>query len=136
MKRMPMTTRPGFENRNQQTVIRATDLAGTDHLQRIYVLRCGICHREYGANGSDIHIRRCPFCQGGKPGLPRTRIRIDQVAPVVADQDFDAGFSVGVEAAPNQAASRMAGLSARAGRPSLGARRLTASFGNTMVRHF
>ena len=63
-------TEPGFENRNRQTVIRTTGLAGTDHGQYVYVLRCGACGHEYGANGSDIFQRRCPRCQGGKPGLP------------------------------------------------------------------
>ena len=45
-------------------------LPGTDHLQRIYVLRCDHCGYEYGANGSDAHERKCPRCQGGRPGLP------------------------------------------------------------------
>ncbi len=63
------TTTLGYTNRNRQRVIRATDLAGTDHLQKIYVLRCEDCGTEYGANGSDIFQRLCPNCQGGKPGL-------------------------------------------------------------------
>jgi hypothetical protein len=64
------TTEPGFVNPNRQEVIRRTNLAGNDHLQYTYVLRCGNCDTEYGANGSDIHLRRCPKCQGGRPGLP------------------------------------------------------------------
>jgi hypothetical protein len=64
------TTEIGYVNRNGQTVIRATGLPGTDHLQRVYVLRCGKCGDEYGANGSDIHGRKCPSCGGGQPGLP------------------------------------------------------------------
>ena len=63
------STRPGFTNANAQTVIRPTGLAGTDHGQSIYVLRCGHCSEEYGANGSDIWLRKCPRCQGGRPGL-------------------------------------------------------------------
>ena len=63
------TTTPGFRNLNDQVVVRDTGLPGTDHLQRIYVLRCGSCHSEYGANGSDIFQRRCPSCGGGRPGL-------------------------------------------------------------------
>ena len=65
------TTRKGFINPNGQVVLRATGLPGTDHLQRIYVLLCTQpgCGHEYGANGSDIHGRRCPACQGGAPGL-------------------------------------------------------------------
>jgi len=64
------TTDPGYVNRNGQTVVRATGEPGTDHHQRIYVLRCTHCTTEYGANGSDIHERKCPKCQGGKAGLP------------------------------------------------------------------
>lgn len=64
------TTEPGYKNRNGQVVVRPTHLPGTDHNQYIYVLRCGVCGHEYGANGSDIHLRRCPNCQGGAPGLP------------------------------------------------------------------
>lgn len=64
------TTKPGYENRNRQTVVRPTGLAGTDYGQSVYVLRCRACAHEYGANGSDIFQRRCPRCQGGAPGLP------------------------------------------------------------------
>lgn len=64
------TTTIGYVNRNNQEVICATGLPGTDHGQYIYVLRCRDCGHEYGANGSDIFQRKCPKCQGGKPGLP------------------------------------------------------------------
>ncbi len=64
------TTVPGYENRNRQTVVRATGLAGNDHLQRVSELRCGDCGHSYGSNGSDNHQRKCPNCQGGAPGLP------------------------------------------------------------------
>jgi hypothetical protein len=64
------TTAPGYENRNGQRVIRDTGKAGSDYGQRVYVLRCRSCAHEYGANGSDIHERKCPECQGGRPGLP------------------------------------------------------------------
>ena len=64
------TTTPGYINRNCQRVVRKTDLPGNDHLQKTYELRCGHCGGSYGANGSDIWLRRCPHCQGGAPGLP------------------------------------------------------------------
>jgi hypothetical protein len=64
-----LTTAPGYRNRNGQTVLRSTGLAGTDHGQSVYVLQCGGCKHEYGSNGSDIFQRRCPVCQGGRPGL-------------------------------------------------------------------
>jgi len=63
------TTEIGYRNRNDQVVVLPTDLPGTDHNQKVYVLRCERCSHEYGANGSDIHLRRCPNCQAGRPGL-------------------------------------------------------------------
>jgi hypothetical protein len=38
-------------------------------MQSVYVLRCSHCGHLYGANGSDIHLRKCPMHQGGAPGL-------------------------------------------------------------------
>jgi hypothetical protein len=67
--KVPWTTAPGYVNRKQQEVLRNTGLPGSDHCQVIYVLRCGACGHEYGANGSDIFERKCPQCQGGAPGL-------------------------------------------------------------------
>jgi hypothetical protein len=63
------TTVPGYRNKNCQVTVRATGQPGTDHLQKIYVLRCENCELEYGANGGDIFQRRCPRCGGGRPGL-------------------------------------------------------------------
>lgn len=63
------TTARGFVNRNEQVVIRNTGLPGTDHQQIVYQLGCSICGHVYGANGSDIHLRLCPKCQGGAAGL-------------------------------------------------------------------
>ena len=54
---------PGFKNRNEQTVIRNTGKAGTDYLQYVYEMKCQVCGHHYGANGSDIHLRKCPSCQ-------------------------------------------------------------------------
>ena len=63
------STQPGFTNRNEQKVVRKTDLPGTDFVQLVYELECTRCAAQYGANGSDIHRRKCPECQGGAPGL-------------------------------------------------------------------
>ena len=63
------TTDVGYENLNQQTVVRQTDLPGNLPGQTVYVLKCGRCGAEYGTNGCDIHLRRCPSCMGGPPGL-------------------------------------------------------------------
>lgn len=64
------TTSIGYVNRNGQVVVRNTGLPGTDHGQSVYQIGCSICGNVYGANGSDIHLRKCPKHQGGATGLP------------------------------------------------------------------
>ena len=61
----------GYINKNNQEVIRRTDIQGTDYQQRVYVVRCNKpnCGYEYGANGTDLFERMCPKCQNGAPGL-------------------------------------------------------------------
>jgi hypothetical protein len=63
------TTAIGYRNEHGQVVIQKTALHGSLPDQRVYVLRCGDCGHEYGANGSELHLCRCPQCQGGSPGL-------------------------------------------------------------------
>lgn len=63
------TTDIGYENLNEQSVVRRTDLPGSLSGQKVYVLNCSRCGVHYGANGSDIYLRRCPDCMGGPPGL-------------------------------------------------------------------
>jgi hypothetical protein len=65
----PVTTKSGYVNRNGQVVIRSSGLPGSDHLQTVYQLGCSVCGHVYGANGTDIHLRLCPQCQSGAPGL-------------------------------------------------------------------
>jgi hypothetical protein len=72
MSRDKGTTTPGFVNPHRQEVIRNTGNAGTDHGQFVYELKCQLSGQHYGANGSDIHERKCPACQGGKPRLALT----------------------------------------------------------------
>ena len=74
MPRSKGWTEPGRINEHEPEVIRKTNLPGTDHNQYIYVLRCGYCGHEYGVNGSDIHLRKCPSDshpphERGAPGL-------------------------------------------------------------------
>jgi len=64
------TTKIGFVSDSGQVVIRNTNALGTDKNQTIYQLGCSVCGYVYGANGSDIHIRKCPKHDGGMPGLP------------------------------------------------------------------
>ena len=63
------TTAVGYKNRNEQVVLTQTTHVGNGHNQRVYVLHCGYCGYEYGANGCDIFLRQCPGCRKGKPGL-------------------------------------------------------------------
>ena len=70
------TTIPGYVNRNKQRTDGCTGLPGSDHLQYVYRMTClrevsgNVCGHVYGANGSDIHCRKCPRCQGGAAGEP------------------------------------------------------------------
>lgn len=65
------TTDPGYTNRKGQVVIESTGAPSTTFPgQLIYRLKCQACAHEYGSNGTDIHVRNCPKCQGGKPGEP------------------------------------------------------------------
>lgn len=59
----------GFLNPHSQICTGHRGKAGTDHLQLVYRVECGLCGHVYGANGSDMHERRCPACQNGAPGL-------------------------------------------------------------------
>ena len=65
------TTEPGYENPNRQRNLGKTDppLPGNDHNQVTYIVECLHCGHRYGANGSELHIRKCPKCQDGAPGL-------------------------------------------------------------------
>ena len=59
----------GHVNLNRQKLVAKTLLAGTDYNQKVWHLACEVCGLDYGANGSDFHIRKCPACQNGCPGL-------------------------------------------------------------------
>ena len=65
------TTSIGYINRNNQIVHGTRGVEGNDHCQVSYKPECleQGCGFEYGANGSDIFQRKCPKCQGGKPGI-------------------------------------------------------------------
>ena len=72
----PRSTSPGHVNPQGQTVIRRVGKSPSWKGQYTYELACGDCGHHYGANGPDIDRadggegRRCPECQGGKPGDP------------------------------------------------------------------
>jgi hypothetical protein len=63
------STKTGFVNLKGQVVIRKTEMDGNDHMQKVYQIACSNCGAVYGANGSDLHLRKCPECQSGQPGL-------------------------------------------------------------------
>ena len=65
-------TNPGCKNQNCQINLGRTSppRRGSGHLQNVYVMHCPCCELNYGANGADIWLRKCPFHQEGKPGEP------------------------------------------------------------------
>ena len=63
------STQIGFKNGNGQVCQGTLGIEGTDHMQVDYKVECALCGFVYGANGSDIHERKCPNCRGGKPGI-------------------------------------------------------------------
>ena len=64
------TTKIGYINDNNQLNFGTKWVEGTDYNQYSYKLKCLDCCHEYGSNGSDIHLRKCPACKQGKPGIP------------------------------------------------------------------
>lgn len=59
-------------NRNRQMLV-CTYAKGEpcNHpFARLVMLVCGDCKKPYGANTCDAHNRKCPYCMGGRPGLP------------------------------------------------------------------
>ncbi len=63
------TTKIGYRNENDQIVLGTRGVDGTDHCAKAYAVFCLRCGELYGANGTDLHGRKCPECDGGRPGL-------------------------------------------------------------------
>ena len=65
-------TEPGSVNRHGQVNLGCTNppRRGSNPRNWVYVMHCPVCVRNYGANGGDIHERKCPYHQGGEPGEP------------------------------------------------------------------
>jgi hypothetical protein len=60
---------PGTVNGRGQEVVERTGAASASFPgQTVYRMKCRGCGGEYGANGCDVWSRRCPLCQGGRPG--------------------------------------------------------------------
>lgn len=68
------SVRIGYVSANGQRCCGHRGVLGTDHGQYAYKLECTRCGYVYGANGSDVHLRLCPECQGGAPGIPYWKI--------------------------------------------------------------
>ena len=63
----------GDSNPNGQVLIRkTTQPSPTFSGQNIWEMECKDCKHTYGANGCDVHHRRCPNCQGGNDGFDVT----------------------------------------------------------------
>ena len=59
----------GKINRMGQLCCGTREIEGNDYNQYAYKVCCTHCEHVYGANGSDMHERKCPRCQGGEPGI-------------------------------------------------------------------
>jgi len=63
------TTKIGQVNKNNQKCLGHRNVKGTDHFQYAYKTECLDCGNIYGSNGTDLHQRMCPICQGGAPSI-------------------------------------------------------------------
>ena len=56
-------------NKNGQLIVEKTNLKSSTHaFAKVWLMKCTKCGHEYGANGCDAHIRRCPNCDRGRAG--------------------------------------------------------------------
>jgi hypothetical protein len=65
-----VVTAPGYRNEDGQVVVARTSRTGGEPAQRVFMMRCSVCGREYGTYGAEIPHRLCPHCQDGPAGLP------------------------------------------------------------------
>ena len=63
------TTQIAYENSNNQKVLGSRNLDATDKQKVTYKMVCGNCGEVYGAKTAEIHRRKCPACQEGKPSV-------------------------------------------------------------------
>ena len=56
----------GYINNWKQKNMGITEKHAVRPYARIYQMYCTVCCHTYFANGSDIHLKKCPNCQGGK----------------------------------------------------------------------
>jgi len=63
------SSRSGTVNKHGQMLMGAPAAAGNDPSPRAVKMFCTHCYLSYGANGSDVWLRKCPRCQGGVPGI-------------------------------------------------------------------
>ena len=63
------TAQIGHVNDNNQKVLGTRGVEGNDYNQYSYKMECLDCGHIYGANGSDIHLRKCPRHQDGALGI-------------------------------------------------------------------
>ena len=63
------TVQIGFKNDNNQKCHGHRGKPGNLPGQLAYKIECLCCGCIYGANGCDVHERRCPSCQCGADGI-------------------------------------------------------------------
>ena len=65
-KKAGYSTINGYVNDNEQKNMGRLEERGTDFGQWFYQMECQKCGALYKSNGTDIHQRKCPNCQGGR----------------------------------------------------------------------
>ena len=63
------TTDAGYINRNNQKNLGLRGVSDTHYNQKFFEMECLECGHKYLANGCDIWLRKCPFCQGNFIGI-------------------------------------------------------------------
>ena len=65
------TTVTGYVNPNDQKNLGRVvpERKNLGNGQYMYRMKCRKCHGKYNCWGGDIHHHRCPYCDGGAPGL-------------------------------------------------------------------
>ena len=58
----------GYINPNGQRCCGHRGVPGNDHLQFAHKVECEHCGHVYGANGSDLHLRKCSRVSGWTGG--------------------------------------------------------------------
>lgn len=58
------------QHRKQRILEKSKEKSNSHSFATVWVLECTHCNNVYGANSCDVHLRKCPSCQGGQQSEP------------------------------------------------------------------